>query len=124
MALEFTITPETPAGNPNIGILHLSGWLDAQSETRLVEAVQKAKDGGAQYVLLELGGVDTMTSAGIRAIQKSWQILMPKEAAGQPARLKLCGASPRIFEVLSITGLLINMPMYESVDVAVYSFGK
>lgn len=124
MALEFTITEETTAGSPSVRVLHLGGWLDAQSEGRLVDAVQKAKDGGAQSVLLDLAEVDTLTSAGIRAIQKAWQILMPKEAAAQPARLKLCSASPRVFEVLSITGLLINMPMYESVDVAVHSFGK
>ena len=124
MTLEFTITEEVAAGGSDVRVLHLGGWLDAQSEARLVEAVQKAKDAGAQYVLLDLAEVDTITSAGIRAIQKSWRILMPKEAAGQPPRLKLCGASPRNFEVLGITGLLINMPMYESVDVAVDSFGR
>jgi anti-anti-sigma factor len=124
MALEFTITPETPAGSQNVVVLHLSGWLDVQGEARLVEAVHKAKDRGTQYVLLELAALDTITSAGIRGIQKAWQILMPREATGQAARLKLCGASPRIFEIFSITGLLINMPMYESMDVAVDSFGK
>jgi anti-anti-sigma factor len=124
MAVEFTLTQEHPEGKPHTVVFHLAGWLDAQNEGRVVEAVQQAKDQGAQYVLLELGGLETITSAGIRSIQKSWQVLMPKEASSQPPRLKLCSASPRIFEVLSVTGVLIHMPMYESVDIAVDSFGK
>jgi len=38
--------------------------------------------------------------------------------------LKLCNAAPQIRAVLSITGILISVPVYESQDIAVDSFGK
>ena len=124
MGVEFQLTQEKPEGNPQIVVFHLAGWLDAQNEGRLVEAVQKAVAAGAAYVLLDLRDLDTITSAGIRAIQKSFQILTPKGTDQQIRRLKLCNASPRIYEVLNVTGLLTQVPVYESQDIAVNSFGK
>jgi anti-anti-sigma factor len=122
MGLEFSITTEIPQGRPNVTVLIVDGWLDAHSEGQLVEAVQKAKEGGAEYVVIDLGGVSTITSAGIRAIQKSFGILTPK-AETVVGRLKLCGASPTVYEVLSVTGILISVPMYESRDIAVDASG-
>lgn len=123
MGVDFNISTEIPQGKPNIAVLHVDGWLDAHSESQLVEAVQKARTGGAEYVLIDLAGVSTITSAGLRGIQKSFGILTPKgETVG--GRLKLCCAPPPVYEVLSITGILISAPMYESVDIAVDSFGK
>lgn len=123
MGVEFTINREIPEGKPNVAVFRLGGWLDAHSETRLVEAVQQAKDQGAMYVLLDLKDLSTITSAGIRGIQKSFGILTPKGGT-VIGRLKLCSAAPQIYEVLSITGLLLSVPMYESADIAIDSFGK
>jgi anti-anti-sigma factor len=124
MGFEFKLTQEQPEGKPKIAVFHLTGWLDALSEGRLVEAVQRATAEGAEYVLLDLRDLDTVTSAGIRAMQKSYQILTPKGADQKMRRLKLCNASPKIYEVLSVTGLLMQIPVYESQDIAVDSFGK
>jgi anti-anti-sigma factor len=124
MAVEFNLTREVPEGIPNIAILHLGGWLDAQSEKTLVEGVQKAKHEGAEYVLLELSGLDTITSAGIRGIQKSFAVMTPTGDDSVIGRLKLCSAQPRIYQVLKMTGVLISVPMYESQDTALESFGK
>ena len=123
MAVEFSITTEIPQGKPNVAVLHVTGWLDASSEGHLVAAVQAASTAGAEYVLIDLAGVSTITSAGIRAIQKSYGLLTPKGEASK-GRLKLCCAPPPVYEVLSITGILISVPMYESDDIAIDSFGK
>jgi anti-anti-sigma factor len=123
MSVEFKLTRKVPQDKPNVAVLHLSGWLDAQAEDQLVSAVQKARDLGAEYVLLELGGITTLTSAGIRGIQKSFGIMTPKGET-VTGRLKLCSAPPQVYEVLSITGILISTPMYESADIAIDSFGK
>ena len=124
MGVEFKLTKEQPEGKPGIVVLHLAGWLDALSEGRVVEAVQQAKDEGNKYVLLDLSELDTVTSAGIRAMQKSFQILTPKGPDQKTVYLKLCNASPQIYQVLSVTGLLMQVPVYESQDIAVDSFGK
>jgi anti-anti-sigma factor len=124
MGIDFKISKEKAEGRPEVIIMHIAGWLDAQSEEQLVHAVKLAQEEGAQYVVLDLHDVDTITSAGIRAIQKSHQMLMPGDQPGKITRLKLCSAPPQIYQVLSITGVLIAIPMYESVDIAVDSFGK
>jgi anti-anti-sigma factor len=124
MGADFKIVKEQPEGKPKIAVFHLAGWLDAQSEGQLVDTVQKAKNEGAEYVLLELSEMDTITSAGIRAIQKSYQMLTPREDAYKVPHLKLCNAPAPIYQVLSITGMLVNVPMYESMADAVESFGS
>jgi anti-anti-sigma factor len=123
MGADFKLTREVPEGKPNIAVLHLAGWLDAQSEQKVVDAVQKAKDDGAEYVLLELSEADTLTSAGIRAMQKAYHIMTPKDEAYKVAHLKLCNAPAQIYQVLGITGFLSNVPMYESQEDAIDSFG-
>jgi hypothetical protein len=40
------------------------------------------------------------------------------------AHLKLCNAPPQIYNVLGLTGFLQNIPMYESMDSALGSFGE
>jgi anti-anti-sigma factor len=121
MGVDFKLSRTTPAGRDNIAVLHLEGWLDARSEEPLVSAVKSARDAGAEYIVIDLAGVSTITSAGIRGIQKSFGLVTPKGGT-VIGRLKLCSASPQVYQVLSITGLLISVPMYESVDIAVDSF--
>jgi anti-anti-sigma factor len=124
MSVDFKMVRDTPEGRPDVAVFHLSGWLDAMSEQKLVDAVQQARDGGAQYVLLDMRELDTITSAGIRAMHRAYQILTPKDAMGQAGRLKLCNAPAQIYQVLSTVGLLNNIPMYESADDAIDSFGN
>ncbi len=123
MGAEFKMTREQPEGKPNIVVFHMAGWLDMQSEKQFVDTVQKARDEGAEYVLLDMRDMDTLTSAGIRAMQKAYQILTPKNEAYKVAHLKLCNAPAQIYQVLGITGFLVNVPMYESRDDAIESFG-
>ncbi|HEY5983362.1 MAG TPA: STAS domain-containing protein [Anaerolineales bacterium] len=123
MSVEFQLSKEIPSTRADVAILHVGGWLDAQGEDKLVAAVKEAHEQGAKYVLIDLGGVSLITSAGIRAIQRSYTLLTPKRGT-TAGRLKLCNASPQVYEVLSITGMLLSVPMYEGQDIAVDSFGK
>ena len=124
MGADLKITSERVKGNEAIIVFHLSGWLDALGEGRLVSAVQKAKDEGVKYVLLELSEMDTITSSGIRAMQKANQILTPNDEAPKIPHLKLCNAPAQVYQVLGITGFLTNVPMYESMEDAIDSFGQ
>ena len=124
MGVEFKLTKAVPADKPNVAVLHLGGWLDIQSENALVEAVRNAKDEGAEYVLLELSDLDTVTSAGIRGIQRAFGVMTPRNDESMIGRLTLCSTPPQVYQVLKITGVLISTPMYESQDIALGSFGK
>ena len=116
-------TEETQVAVP-VTVFHLRGWLDAQSEGQLLEAARKASDDGARYLLIELSELDTLTSAGMRALQKVYQIFNSDQDTTNTAHLKLCSAPPQIYNVLGITGFLQQIPMYESLDAALESFGR
>lgn len=124
MNSDLKITSEKMQGGVPVTVFHIGGWLDAQSEGQLLESARLAYDDGTRYLLIEMSDLDTLTSAGMRAIQKVYQIFTPKEATSKAAHLKLCNAPPQIYNVLGITGFLQNIPMYESMDAALETFGR
>jgi anti-anti-sigma factor len=124
MNSDLKISSEQVQVDVPVTVFHVSGWLDAQSEEQLLEAARTAHDGGARYLLIDMRDLDTLTSAGMRALQKVYQIFTPKEDHFKVAHLKLCNAPPQIYNVLGITGFLQNIPMYESREAALQSFGK
>ena len=124
MNSDLKISTEEMQGDIPVTVCRLRGWLDAQSEEQLLEAARTTYDNGARYLLIDMTDLDTLTSAGMRALQKVYQIFTPKEDQFKVAHLKLCNAPPQIYNVLGITGFLQNIPMYESQDAALQSFGK
>ncbi len=124
MDSDFRISSEQMQASVPVTVFHVHGWLDAQSEEQLLEAARTAYDDGARYLLIDMSGVNTLTSAGMRALQKVYQIFTPKEDHFKVAHVKLCTAPPQIYNVLGITGFLHNVPMYESLETALQSFGK
>jgi anti-anti-sigma factor len=124
MNSDLRISSEQTQVDVPVTVLQLRGWLDAQSEEQLLEAARSSYDGGARYLLIDMSELDTLTSAGMRALQKVYQIFTPKEDHFKIAHMKLCNAPPQIYNVLGITGFLQNIPMYESREAALQSFGK
>jgi anti-anti-sigma factor len=122
MESDLIIASEEVQAKMPVTVFHLRGWLDRQNEKQFIEATQKAYDSGARFILLEMSAVETITSAGIRAIQKAFRIFTPPEEAYKIPHLKLASAPPQIYHVLGITGFLQNVPMYESVDAALRSW--
>jgi len=124
MNSDLKITTEQKHVNVDVTVFHIRGWLDAQSEEQLLQEARNAYDGGSRFLLIDMSELDTITSAGIRGLQKLYQMFTPKEDRMKIAHLKLCSAPPQIYNVLGITGFLHNIPMYENVDDALESFGK
>ena len=124
MNSDLTISTESMQADVPVTVFRLRGWLDAQSEEQLLVAARNAHDDGARYLLIDMTDLDTLTSAGMRALQKVYQIFTPREDQFKVAHLKLCNAPPQIYNVLGITGFLQNIPMYESQGAALESFGK
>jgi len=124
MNSDLRISSEEVQSDVPVTVFRLRGWLDAQSEEQLLEAARTTYDAGARYILIDMTDLDTLTSAGMRALQKVYQIFTPKEDQFRVAHLKLCNAPPQIYNVLGITGFLQNIPMYESQEAALQSFGK
>lgn len=124
MEITLNITKEHVEGNVPVTVFHLHGWLDAQSEEHLLAAAKKAYNKGSRYLLLDLEQVDTLTSAGMRAMQKVYKIYTPEEEHFKVSRVKLCNTPPQVCHVLGITGFLQNIPNYENQENAIAAFGK
>jgi anti-anti-sigma factor len=124
MDTDLKITTEQVRAAVPVTVLHLSGWLDAQSEDQLLQAARRNYEDGARFILLNLKGVSTLTSAGMRAIQKIYKIYTPEGQQYKTAHIKICESPPQIYHVLGITGFLQNIPNYESQQAALESFAR
>jgi hypothetical protein len=97
-----------------------------------MEQVRQTYKEGSRYLLLDLSGVEVLTSAGLRAIHNSFLLFTPKddvtvinEHPDEPYKspyFKMVCPNPNIYYVLNIAGFLQNIPIYNDVEDAVRSF--
>jgi anti-anti-sigma factor len=121
--MDFKLTSEQirREGKETVTVFTVRGWLDAQSEGALVAAAQEAHAQGARNLILNLEDVNTLTSAGIRALQKTYRLFNPSEHTVHTSHMRLCNAPPQVYHVLSLTGFLQSCPNYETLQAALNS---
>jgi anti-anti-sigma factor len=122
MISDLKNTIEQIEGAVPITVFRLRGWLDAQSENDFVAWANEAYENGARYLLIDMSELDTLTSAGMRAIQRVYKKYTPEGTDKEYPRLKLASAPPPVYHALKMAGFLMSIPMYESVLSAVDSF--
>jgi ABC-type transporter Mla MlaB component len=116
-----------------VRILHLAGKLDGQTQGMLLDAARAEQAAGTRFLLIDLQGLEFITSAGLGALHNIYKLFTPqdevdtweKEKHGEPyksAYVKLAGASPAVYYVLNIAGFLQNIPIYPDPDKALKSF--
>jgi anti-anti-sigma factor len=115
-----------------VTILHLSGHLHGDTEHQLLDRVRQLHDEGAQYLLLDLSGLEILTSAGLRAIHSIFNLYTPRddveiirqhrEEPYKSPYFKMVCPNPNIYYVLNIAGFLQNIPIYNDMEEAVGSF--
>lgn len=118
----FKIVKEQMQGSVSVTVLHLHGWVDSQSEEKLLAEARAVYDEGARHLVIDLEEVTTLTSAGIRTIQKIHRMFTPEEERATTTKVKLCNAPPQVYHVLGLTGFLQSVPNYETLQAAVDSF--
>ena len=79
--------------------LTMSGRLDADTTAKFAEVLNGAIDAGHQKIVLDLSGVDYVSSVGLRAL-----ILGAKRLAPAGGRIVLCGPQDRIRHLLELAG--------------------
>lgn len=116
-----------------VTVLHFEGNLDGQTENLAVENARTVYDAGARYLLIDLHGVEMISSAGLRALHtiykmftptediQTWQIEHSDQTFKSPY-FKLSRPSSGVHYVLSIAGFLQNIAMYPDFQDALNSF--
>ncbi|MCB9111583.1 MAG: STAS domain-containing protein [Anaerolineales bacterium] len=100
----------------DIVVVTVSGRIDSETAPDFDAELVKATGNSAKLVL-ELKGVDYMSSAGLRAIVKAAQAVEPKGGS-----VKLAAAPELVSSVLYTVGLNQKVSEYNSVDEAIASF--
>jgi len=118
------IIKEDVQGKVPVTVFHLHGWLDSQGEGVLLAAARDAYEEGSRHLLLDLDKVQTLTSAGMRAMQKVYKIYTPSNERPKMSYVKLCNAPTEIYNVLGVTGFLLTIQNYETLQSAINSFGE
>ena len=129
---ELNITASQIQGEVPVTILHLSGHLHGNTEPELLDRARQAQEDGAKHLLLDLAGLEVLTSAGLRAIHNIFNMFTPKsdrdvirQHGDEPYKspyLKLVCPNPDVYYVLNIAGFLQNILIYNNMEEAVNSF--
>jgi len=129
---DLTIKTEQLQGSTTVVVFHLTGHLHGPTEKELTQKVEEAYEQGTRHVLLNLTELEVLSSAGLRAVQSIFKLLTPPEDAeamrtmdGEPYKspfMKLVCPNPQIYYILSITGFLQNIPLFNNMEDASASF--
>ncbi len=129
---ELIITTSQVQGAGPVTVLHLSGHLHGNTERDLLARVHQSREDGMKHLLLDLSGVEILTSAGLRAIHTIFNLLTPpgdleviRQHGEQPYKspyFKLVCPNPKVYYILNITGFLQNLLIYNNMEDAVTSF--
>ena len=109
-------------GEKAVAIMRLQGSLDANTQGTLADKAQEAIDGGAEYLLIDMSGVDYLGSAGMRAIHAITTMLSPNEPGMRSSHLKVVNPSPAAAKVFKTLGFDSFIDIHASVDEAIAAF--
>ena len=116
-----------------VTVLHLAGKLDGQTHEQLLDAGRAERTAGVRYLVIDLHGLEMISSAGLGALHNLYKLFTPieeiqaweKEKHGEPYKsnyFKLAAAPAPVYYVLNIAGFLSNIPIYPDLPAAVASF--
>jgi anti-anti-sigma regulatory factor len=132
--MEITIARQ--AGRVPVTVFHIKGDIDSSSYQLAQTQIEQVVQSDAHDIVLDLAEVGYLSSAGIRMLSNLFNMLrgtLPQEsdeAMKQGVRdgtfksphLKLVSPTPRVSEVLKMSGMDMLLESYRSVPDAVASF--
>ena len=132
--MEVTVTQEQ-ARIP-ITVIRLSGDLNVTTYEVLQQQAREAHEAGARDMVIDLAGVDYISSAGIRAISSVFRMLRGRSPQESPEamqkglkdgtfkspHLKLSGPAGSVAEVIKLAGVDMFLEIYPDVAAALASY--
>lgn len=111
-------------GNVPVTVLRVEGDIDAATHKDLQDKAAEVIEGGATHILLDLGGVDYMGSAGFRAIHAMSNMLSDEESSGlsKSPYLKLLNPTDAVARVIKTLGFDVYLDIYQDRNEAVNAF--
>lgn len=118
--MELSIsTREVKCDQSTCTIIDLEGELDTYSCPAVREIIVRLVDEGKKLLLLNMGGVEYIDSAGLGTLVGG--LKRTNEHGGQ---LKIVNANDQIQKVFNITGLVRVFDQYKDEDEALKSFSE
>ena len=131
---ELIISTSQIQGDVSVTVLHLKGHLHGSTEKDLLDHARQANEDGVQHLLLDMSELEVVSSAGLRAIQNIFKLFTPQDDmemvqqhGDEPYKspyLKLVCPNPHIYYVLSITGFVQNILIFNNLEDAANSFAS
>jgi anti-anti-sigma factor len=117
--MSFTVSQEQ--GRVPVTILHLAGRINLSNAEELERQGREEYNRGARNLLLDLSQVESITSAGLRAVLVLAK-LFDGESASKSTHVKLLRPSTPVRQVITIAGLDTLMDILTDPPSAIHSF--
>jgi anti-sigma B factor antagonist len=103
----------------DVDVVTVTGRVDSRTAPKLDQVLKGLVDNRRTHIVLDLAGVEYMSSAGLRAMVSC---LREARKSGSGNDLRLANPSQRVQEVLDLAGLTQVFKVYEDQVGAVGSF--
>jgi anti-anti-sigma factor len=100
-----------------VAVVSVQGSVDALTARQLTDFLQEKIDAGQVKVIIDLSGVEFMSSAGLRTV-----LIALKETRNKGGDLRLAGAQPGVEKVLKMSGFNMILKSLPTVDEALNDF--
>jgi anti-sigma B factor antagonist len=100
-----------------VELVEISGRVDSSNASELDHALKDVNERGRHNIVLDLSGVNYMSSAGLRSL-----VATLRECKKRGGDLRIANPSERVSEVLSLAGLDSLFQVYPDKTSAVGSF--
>jgi anti-anti-sigma factor len=122
MSADLKIGVSHEEAEKRVTVMRLSGSLDANTQAQLEEKANELIEAGAEYLLLDMSGVDYLGSAGMRAIHAITNLLSPNDPGMHSDRLKVVNPSEAAGKVFKTLGFDSFIKVHDSIDEAIAAF--
>ena len=96
-----------------ITIVAPAGRIDTTTSQAVEDALRRSVDGGARTIVVDLGSVDYISSAGLRVL-----LALARRMRDLQGRLVLCGMGGAVRQVFQLAGFLPLFRVEPSQDAA------
>ena len=95
------------------------GRIDTQAAADMDQALQGAVSAGIHNMVVDMSGVDYISSAGLRALAA---VLVKSRAEG--GDMKLAALNPRVTRIFRIIGFDVLMSLHDTAEAAIADFSS